>query len=217
MAGLLDYLFLNGGGQGGGGLLGNFNQQQNLPDSYDMQAPNPGMLGSIGGGIDRFGQAMQSATDNPLLHMGLGLASGRNPQESFGNALAAMRAQKKDADTKDISAHLARALGVQFGGNQGAPGQSAAIPQAPPAAPATQPPGGPAPLPQRPAPLAPVANTAGPEGPRFSTGGGSAFGGLPGWAPGERPMEGGIPDGLTAHNPQTGQRLIRRNNQWMPQ
>jgi hypothetical protein len=123
MPGLLDFFFNPNSSTG---LLG-LPEQQNLPGSYNMQAPQQrSLLEMLSGGIDRFGGAVQGATDNPLFHLGMGLASGKTAGEGIGAGLTALNVQKKQADQKQLYALAMRALaGGLNEGQLPAPGLSA--------------------------------------------------------------------------------------------
>ena len=123
MPGLLDFFFNPNSSTG---LLG-LPEQQNLPGSYNMQAPQQrSLLEMLSGGIDRFGGAVQGATDNPLFHLGMGLAGGKTVGEGISGGLTALNAQKKQADQKQLYALAMRALaGGLNEGQLPAPGLSA--------------------------------------------------------------------------------------------
>lgn len=91
MAGLLDFLMQ---GQGGGGLLG-FGQQQ--PMNIQPPQQQAGLMMQQPQGIDpqmfaRMVQPQQpSMFDNPLVHLGLGLAGGNTAGEGISNGLKGLQ------------------------------------------------------------------------------------------------------------------------------
>lgn len=105
MAGIFGNGFFGEGGLLGGGNYG-FDTGNEAPQAAGygepMQQQQQGFLGGLGGWADR-------TFNNPMVQFGLGLASGRTPQEGMGNALGAIQMRQRLAQanlTGDIKEYI---------------------------------------------------------------------------------------------------------------